>query len=372
MAAGNKEFAEIGNDLLSQIASDDQDHQELDTGTNDDGSDDQSNDKFQNEFEDDGGDDQHEGDDLGSDKSRKEARQERTPTQQQQPTKPTGVVEDIYDPAIRLKQDRAGNLLNSAGQIVVRAGRERKFFEDAKKRVVAEVTMNTRLAKNMQQIAGAAKELHARYQTLQQSKGMFDQAGLNSDEQLQMLNIATEFKKNPVDGIKKMLTMAHMQGVDLKTLGVAGGIDARTIAEEVKRTVSDQLKPITERETANRADREALEQARNTAEEFFQRNPDALAAQQEMGAENFNKIIFDAKRRFPDMTLTEIWLRIKVAAANGGPVQTQGRGQQRNDRRATEVVDRRPQRRPTRTTGTESFSDIGRSVLRDLQTTLRE
>lgn len=374
--AVNKGFEEIGNDLLSQIASDDQDHNELGTDTNDQGNDDDlldPKDKFQNEFEDNNDNDSDDNDpsDLGSD-APKDRPQPKDKPQVEDKSKPTGAVEDIWDAGVRLKQDRAGNLLNSAGQIVVRAGRERKFFEDAKKRVVQERTDNVRLAGNMQKIAAAAKELHTRYATLQEQKGMFDRAGLNNDEQLQMLQIATEFKKNPVDGIKKMLTMAHLQGVDLKTLGVAGGIDARTIAEEIKKTVSDQLRPITERESATTADRERLAEAKEVATKFFTDNPDALEAREEMGSDKFNQMIFGAKQRFPDMSLSEIWLRIKLAANNAPNAdREQNNRQQQNNRRPTgDVNDRRPPRRP-RTTGSESFADIGASVLRDLQSSLR-
>lgn len=374
-----KDIADIGKDLLSQIAADDQDNNELgldsedagDQHEDDDLGSDNKDDKFQNEFEDgdDDSGDRNDASDLGSDAPKKDQQQAK-PKDKQEPTKPTGVVDDIWDPANKLRADRAGNLLNAQGQIVVRAGRERKFFEEAKKRVATERHDNVRLASNMTKIAAAAKELHTRFTSLQEQKGMFDKAGLNNDEQLQMLQIAVEFKKNPVDGIKKMLTMAHLQGVDLKTLGVAGGIDAKTIAEEIKRSVTDQLKPLTERQTAENADREALEETKRIVQEFFEDNPDALEARNEMGVEKFNNMIFGAKEKFPKMSLNEIWLRIQLAAKNA-PAQRQQQEDRRGDRRATgDVAERRPNRRP-RNTGTESFDDIGRSVLRDLQSSLR-
>lgn len=376
--AGLKSFGEIGTNLLQQIASDDQDQVELDVDNEDlDTGDKDNNDDHQDDNDDlidpDLENDDHDPSDLGDDAPNKDKTRDKNDKTEEKPekTKPTGAVaEDIFDPAVRLKADRAGNLLNSAGQVVVRAGRERKFFEDAKKRVVAERQDNVRLAANMNNIVSAARELHGRFKALEDNKGMFEKAGLSNEEQLQMLSIATEFKKNPVDGIKKMLTMAHMQGVDLKSLGVAGGIDARTIAEEVKRTVSEQLKPISDRESADQADRERMEEARKTAERFFTDNPDALEVREEMGSDKFNSMLLGAQRKFPHMTLNEIWLRIQLAAKNAPP-KTQERDNTQNRRRATEDVDTNRRRPRSRTTGSESFEDIGKSVLRDLRTSLR-
>ena len=281
------------------------------------------------------------------------------PRQQQQQRQPQG--ESPYDPRAKVQTDNRGNVY-VAGRKVASAGESAKVYMQWRKVAKELLAGGINANKQLVNVANAAKELLGRYETLQQTRGMFDKAGLTVQDQNQMLELALAYKKNPIDGIKLMLTRAHLQGVDIKSLGVGGGIDPKALMDEMRGFMEAQLKPLHTQTTQN-ARREAL---RQEAEGFFERN----AAAQDVanlvgGSHKLAQILKGAKQQAPDLSLDELFqkLHYQLLVKYKGQLPTGPVGQRRPTRTEQRRVHRKMDKNMTR--ALSSIDDIGASVLRD-------
>jgi len=359
---------DVENELLNDITghevdddnSNDNDDLDLDDLNDDDAAPDNDDDQ--------GDDDQGDDDDSGSDDQNDPPLAGKT--KGKQPGKPdTTVVRqpDIYDPRTKL-EDRNGSLYLN-GKMIAAAGRERRNFEGARRVIGAERQQNRKMASRLQELSGAARDLYTRYTTLEKNKNMFESAGLNFDEQKLMFDVATAYKKNPLDGIKLMLTKAKLAGVGIEQLGVAGnGIDLSAIVSEIKSHVDERLKPVSDM-TADRAAQAELEHQVNG---FFDRNPEAETFAETLngGAKALGQILMRAREtdiangRKPQ-TIDQYWEKLHYEVLKRGGV-TSVVTQRREQKPLREPGQPRHRRRRS-ISGDESYADIGKSVLADIK-----
>lgn len=315
-----------------------------------------------------GDDPQDEGDELDADaddlaKAAAKARKgkdtgpvtKQKPGQQQQKTNP-------FDPRTKIERDKAGNLY-VANKLVARAGREARNFLTWRKHAIDERNAAIAAQQQMVKIGEGARVLLARYDELRSQKSMLDNLGLTPQEQSQLLNVAAAYKKDPLTGIKMMLTQAHMAGVDIKSLAGAGSIDLKSITDAIKSELTGVLKPVID-DTSRRANQESV---RNEANGFFARNPRAREVAKIVGgSQQLGQILKQAKERAPDVHIDELFRQLDYAILTkfGGRLPVTG------------PVTKKPskQQRPTRSnptsqrrsTASTSFDDIAKSVLADI------
>jgi hypothetical protein len=314
--------------------------------------------------DDDDEDDNLEGDDRDiRDELAERANRQQSSTKQKQRQRQDDSTSP-FDPRAKVQPDKRGNLY-IAGRKVASAGEPARIYMAWRKQAKDLLAGGIAANKQLVNVANASKELLGRYEALVATKGMFDKAGLTVQEQSQMLELALAYKKNPIDGIKLMLTRAHLGGVDIKSLGVGGGIDPKALMDEMKGFMEAQLKPL-HTQTSQNARREAL---RQEAEGFFERNPAAQdVANLVGGSHKLALILKGAKQQSPDLSLDELFQKLHyqlLVRNNGrlptGPVDGQRRQTRTEQRRVHRKMDKNLQR------SISSIDDIGASVLRDVR-----
>lgn len=271
-----------------------------------------------------------------------------------EPPVATGAVERQPAPReeklqLGYKADRLGNLIDKEGKVIFPRGKSREVFERVKKAFYLEQNKNKDLIAAFNNLAGTSKELFARYKALKESAPSAH--GLTEPEVKEALDLAALMKIDAKAGVKKLLTMLHLNGVDLNDIGVNQPLDAKEVARQVL-----------ELQNAKKVDEPSPEDtAKEEAMAFLTRHPQAA---QHIG------LVAEAKNRYPHMTLDEIWFQIQLHA-NRQPQQQQqkpnGRVIPRNNR-PTGPVDKTRRLSLKAVDPSQSYADIGKQLLHDLKT----
>ena len=219
----------------------------------------------------------------------------------------------------RAKLDRKGNIVDpKTGKVLAPAGAAARLYRKAYRaeRTVQHLDrtrqdLGRRLEKAIEIGTGLADRLDALEREGTGIPAARD-LGLNNTEQLEALQLFHLGKTNPTELLKKILTRAAVQGIDVKTLGLQGGIDAKALSETILSEIRKDLKPVQDLTAAQRKqqdDAAALtERTKAVTEElenFFTANP---AAQRFMPI--FLKVYENP--RFAKMPVTEAWARIQL------------------------------------------------------------
>lgn len=331
--------SEAQEDILSQIANDEEDFEQL--GPEDDEGGDDSQPSF---------DDNDEGttgpveDDPKPAKAKKE----------------TAESDEEFDPKKRYKQDKDGNLVDDNGKIVARAGKERGIVEKLKRRLNEEETTSRDLASQLGKIASATRELMDKYRTLNEQKSYGSTLGLTDQEQREAMELTAMSKTDPKGALKKILTKYHLNGNDLSDLGVTGPLDPAEVARHILEQ-QEAKKP----KATDPVDTPEMQEARA----FAERHPDFLEADQALV-----DAVVKAKNRFPEKTFDEIWIRIKQYVAGQDQQPPQPQQQPKTPQRPVphnSSTPRGPAKKGLDITArnpSKSFNDIGRELLAELKT----
>lgn len=247
--------------------------------------------------------------------------------QQQQPR--VSHTESRLPQGAEVKPDGKGNLVNAQGQIVARAGKEARLYQDLHKarsqsqsyeRQVADV--NTRLQKAVE----IGRGFHQELTSLKAHQESIKQFGLDQGEHLTALRLFKELRDNPQSAIKNILTRAATNGINVAELGLApGGIDSKSLLDMIRQEIGTAVNPLRERTEAENRQRAQLQQQEARRAEintevagFFDSNPDAR---------EYLPVFTQTIQRFPGMTLGECWARIQLQLATNPPQRsTNSRG----------------------------------------------
>lgn len=191
-----------------------------------------------------------------------------------------------------------GSVVDQTGQIVARAGAERRHWERA-----------NQAAQRAERAEQAHQELQTRFSHLEQGLAAGKQSGLTNDESLAALQAWSWYKREPEAMLKWLLTSAQASGYNILQLAgvdpATGGVNIKAITE----AIDQRLKPITDRETA-RIQREQLEIRTDEMLRSFQTEfPNAMVNED---------LVVDIMEAQPQLTLREAWLRIENWAIRNG------------------------------------------------------
>jgi hypothetical protein len=258
--------------------------------------------------------------------------------------------EDDRNDRFAFKEDRQGNFIDKDGNVIVRRGKPRDIFVKIKKAYLREQNKSTKIAQEFQTTVAAARELLTRYNELKEKKNYFEAVGLNEDEAKQAADIGALVKLDPKAAVRKILTLLHLNGTDLSDIGVTGPVDAKEVARHM-------LEMQQARQPKEKSEEDKV---REEVQGFLTRHPTAR---------QYSGILAQAKQRFPQMTYDELWFQLLTHAKK--PQQQQPAPA--NNR----PFPRNSQRTPTGPVAgklslkavdpSQSFSQIGRDLLRDLQ-----
>lgn len=281
-----------------------------------------------------------------------------------------------------VRPDNKGNLVDKkTGQIVAKAGAEARMYQSLHRTREAHSALQAQHQDTITRLNKAVEigtQMFERLQKMQNEQTEVAPAkfGLNNQEAIEAMNFAKEAKVDPVGTIKKLLTRAASNGIDLQSIGLAGGnFDPKSLMDLVRGEITQHMQPLRERqqqETAQQQrEREAREEREATTKElntFLGANPEA---RQYLPA--FQKVYENPA--FQHMSLGEVWSRIQLNLLRRGqdPAQQQRpanqqqrRSQQRMPNGRQRQIPRGNQQQNTMAPVSASYEDIVRDLTKNL------
>jgi len=204
----------------------------------------------------------------------------------------------------RLGSDAQGNLIDQAGNVIAKAGKERRLWERVQRYEHFEVPQ-------MRQQVQALTSEAAQREVL---NNVPRQLGLSDEETLQGMRLIASYKKDPVATINYILTEARSAGHNLQGVG-QGQVDLAAI----NRLLDQRLSPLLEdRETAQRQTK-ANEEAQTQYNDFITRFPDAVTHE---------SVLAGLLQRDPRLTAESAYYQLKLWVQEHGlnwnqPLQAQ-------------------------------------------------
>ena len=212
-----------------------------------------------------------------------------------------------------VKPDGRGNLVNAQGQIVARAGKEARLYQDLHKTRGQAQTLNGQLTDVTGRLHKAVEIGQGLHRELEQAKAQLNnvkQFGLDQSEHLTALRLYKELRDNPQSAIKNILTRAATNGINIQELGLSGGVDPQSLVNMIKQEINTAMNPLQQRTEAEqrhaqqtRQEQERLGAIKQEVDGFFGQNPDA---------QQYLPVFQQTLQKFPGMSLGEVWARIQL------------------------------------------------------------
>lgn len=262
-----------------------------------------------------------------------------------------------------LKEDAEGNLVNDAGEVIALAGKSRTYYEGLKNEARKQRKAATDLAVSNMQLAQQFKQLYDEYKGISESatspiQSIVKDTGFTESEASEAIKLMQHYKKDPIEAIKNLLTQAKMSGIDISKIGANISVDPAVIRNTVQSLLDERLKPLTD----NVQEQTAQQAANREAQTFLETYPEAR---------QFAPAIAEAKRQFPQMSLPEIWLRLREKIEERAHMQNQFITKHRKapaSRTKPSVPQVPSVKAPTRDYSAMSFEDIKNSIIEDYGT----
>lgn len=258
-----------------------------------------------------------------------------------------------------LSEDESGNLVNNEGEVIALAGKSRTYYEGLKNEARKQRKAATDLAVQNMQLSQQFKKLYDEFKGISDKatsplQSIVKETGFTETEATNAMRIMQQYKSNPIAAIKNMLTQAQMDGIDISQIGANISADPALMRQQFETMLDERLAPISQKTEQDTARQEAEQEAA----QFLHTYPEA---------EPYQAAIGQAKMRFPDMSLPEIWLRIRRELENK-PQQTERTSTMH--RRKAAPKPKQPQRQqkvttPNRDYSTMSFDEIAASIVKD-------
>lgn len=198
-------------------------------------------------------------------------------------------------------EDEKHNLVLD-GRIIASAGRPRTIFEALKREGREYREKADNLALSNMQLAEKFKGLYTDFEKLKanpERESLEKQTGMAGAELNDAVSLIKEYKVNPVQAIKRMLTQAQMRGIDLKSIGVNGGLDPAMVRDAIEQIMAKQQ----EQRQAPVETAKSPETAESEARVFLTENPAAV---------EHVETLAKAKMRFPETPLNQLWLMLQM------------------------------------------------------------
>lgn len=223
------------------------------------------------------------------------------------------MTQTTFPSSAEVRPDGKGNLVGKDGKIVARSGKEARLYQDLHRTRGQAQTLQGQLndvTGRLRKAVEIGRGLHQELETMRAQAGAIKQFGLDANEHLTALRLYKELNENPREAIKKILTRATTNGINMADLGLQGGVDPKSLVDVIKQEIGNAVNPLKERTEAEkrqaeqtRQDNERLASVKSNVDSFFNQNPDAKP---------YVQVFTQTLQRFPDMTLGEIWARIQL------------------------------------------------------------
>jgi hypothetical protein len=256
-----------------------------------------------------------------------------------------------------LDEDEHGNLVNKAGEVIALAGKSRTYYEGMKSEARKQRQAANDLAVSNMQLSQQFKSLYDEYKGMSENgaspiQSIVKETGFSDKEAQEAVSLMQQYKRDPLSAIKNLLTQAKMSGIDVSKIGANISVDPAYLRQSMKELIDEQMGPISRNAEQDTAEKAATRQAT----EFLQQYPEA---------ERFGSSIADAKMRFPQMSLSEIWLRLRREIEKNS--QTSPRPVTKHRKEPARRTSQRPAKvlAPFRDYSKMSFAEIANSIKED-------
>ena len=220
--------------------------------------------------------------------------------QQQQPVAPQQAPQGL--PHERgLRRTNTGDLVNSDGHLVARAGTESRHWQRAND-----------AAREIQSMRGELEQLRTANEAFRTAANTFTTLGLEPREMAAAANLMANWKQSPQNVIKYLLTEAQAAGHDVS--GILGGGQSGIDPATIRRMVQDAVAPLTNAQQEQNRVAQAHDNAAREYQDFSRQYPEALVQEEEIAS---------LMRRFPDMSAEAAHLRLHNYALQNGFDYTQ-------------------------------------------------
>lgn len=232
---------------------------------------------------------------------------------------PTGLPVYKIDP-------KTQNLIDpKTGKVIAKSGNERRFYQDLVKTKNDHVILTKhagQLQQNVDRAVKIGRELVDANTALRRQWDGVNEFKLNPAELRQAAQTFDMIKKNPVEGVKRLLTQLAAGGINIQELGIAtGGLDVKALTDGIREEFRREFAPLAAERQASQAAK--AEETRNATEfekintnirAFFDANP---------AAKPYVPTIEKLLSVDPNMTLPEAWLRVQLHLRDNPPRQQQ-------------------------------------------------
>lgn len=237
-----------------------------------------------------------------------------------QPREPQQQARRGLPQSAEVRADQRGNLIGADGKVVAKAGFEARMYQEtqrSRRELGVEQARTQDLSSRLNRAIELGQQFHNRVESLTMQLNDRNTAasrlGLNDSESIQAMQLASEAKRDPVAVIKKILTMAAANGVDVTKIGIApGGVDTAALMGLVQNEIRGAMSPLQQRMQAEQYQAQQQEVAQRIYREtegeintFFASNP---AAREYIPV--FHAVL--SEPRFQHMTMSEVWARIQL------------------------------------------------------------
>lgn len=194
--------------------------------------------------------------------------------------------------------NKAGDIIDKQGNIVAKAGAERRHWERSyRSETVVVPGLQREVSRLTQELAAARAATQAA-----------QQAGLNDQESTTAIQLMAAWKKNPGDTLRWLLTEYQKAGNDIS--GLLGGEGAQqTGVGAIARLIDEKLKPFTEAQQQQQQSTQAQQEAAQEAQRFFGSYPDAVIHEAP---------IANLMQQYPSMSAEAAYWRLKAYVQQNG------------------------------------------------------
>ncbi len=261
-----------------------------------------------------------------------------------------------------LQEDSEGNLVNKQGEILATSGKSREYLQNLRKEARGLQKQNDQMAIQTLQMAQKVKDLYGEYLEIKETKinpiqHIVKETGLSNSEVSEAMVLMKNYKSNPIEAIKSLLTQAHNSGIDIKQLVGANIVaDPSVIKRQMEGLIEDKLTPINQ----SSAIQNEQYSAQQEANQFLAQYPEAI---------NHQELIAMGKTKYPHMSLPEVWLRIKQGL-NAQSTRKSPKSKIKKQKRAAPVTRKSAKsfvnKSKNKDFSSMGYSEIAQSIIKDL------
>lgn len=192
------------------------------------------------------------------------------------------------------------DLVDENGNVIAKAGAERRFYEENVKLKRDKEIFNTKVLPTLKE---NYNNMLAKVQAYDETFKALRADDLTTDDIQTGLELVRQWKKSPAETLKFLLTQAKSYGINVE--GINNGVDTAAINQ----MLDQKLQPFMQEREQKEQERLIQQKAKRTYDDFMTKYPDAI---------NHTDELAYLYRRNPNMSLDAIYYQLRNHYAENG------------------------------------------------------